>query len=117
VWSVLKATVGLRLTEEDEQAGIDQVELGMEAYPEFPASRTEAAAPVLDPVCPEGLCLPALLHVLETACPKMLTCFAIGACKAGAEMLSCLVANRGGAALADRRAGARGHDGDAAIPG
>jgi Amt family ammonium transporter len=35
VWAVIKATVGLRITEEDEEAGIDQVELGMEAYPEF----------------------------------------------------------------------------------
>ena len=35
VWSVLKATIGIRITEEDEHAGIDQVELGMEAYPEF----------------------------------------------------------------------------------
>jgi len=35
VWSILKATVGIRITDEDEQAGIDQVELGMEAYPEF----------------------------------------------------------------------------------
>jgi Amt family ammonium transporter len=35
VWSVLKATVGIRLTEGDEDTGIDQVELGMEAYPEF----------------------------------------------------------------------------------
>jgi ammonium transporter, Amt family len=35
VWSVLKATIGIRLTEEDEHTGIDQVELGMEAYPEF----------------------------------------------------------------------------------
>jgi Amt family ammonium transporter len=32
---VLKGTIGIRLTEEDEQTGIDQVELGMEAYPEF----------------------------------------------------------------------------------
>jgi ammonium transporter, Amt family len=35
VWSILKATVGIRITDEDEQAGIDQAELGMEAYPEF----------------------------------------------------------------------------------
>jgi ammonium transporter, Amt family len=35
VWSVLKGTIGIRLTEEDEHTGIDQVELGMEAYPEF----------------------------------------------------------------------------------
>jgi len=35
IWSILKGTVGIRITDEDEQAGIDQVELGMEAYPEF----------------------------------------------------------------------------------
>jgi Amt family ammonium transporter len=35
VWAAIKATVGLRIAEEDEEAGIDQVELGMEAYPEF----------------------------------------------------------------------------------
>jgi Amt family ammonium transporter len=35
VWSVLRATVGIRIGEDDEEAGIDQVELGMEAYPEF----------------------------------------------------------------------------------
>jgi Amt family ammonium transporter len=35
VWSILKATVGIRLADEDEQVGIDQLELGMEAYPEF----------------------------------------------------------------------------------
>ena len=35
VWAVIKATIGIRIAEEDEDAGIDQVELGMEAYPEF----------------------------------------------------------------------------------
>ncbi|MGH6900659.1 MAG: ammonium transporter [Geminicoccaceae bacterium] len=35
VWSILKGTVGIRIADEDEQAGIDQAELGMEAYPEF----------------------------------------------------------------------------------
>jgi Amt family ammonium transporter len=35
VWSLLKATVGIRITDEDEQTGIDQAELGMEVYPEF----------------------------------------------------------------------------------
>ena len=35
VWSILKATVGIRIGEDEEEAGIDQVELGMEAYPEF----------------------------------------------------------------------------------
>ena len=35
VWSILKGTIGIRIADEDEQVGIDQVELGMEAYPEF----------------------------------------------------------------------------------
>ena len=35
IWSILRAIVGIRLTDEDETMGIDQVELGMEAYPEF----------------------------------------------------------------------------------
>ena len=35
VWFVLKATVGLRVSAEDEVTGLDKAELGMEAYPEF----------------------------------------------------------------------------------
>ena len=35
VWSIFKVSVGIRLAEDDEDTGIDQVELGMEAYPEF----------------------------------------------------------------------------------
>ena len=35
VWGLIKSTVGMRITEEAEEAGIDQSELGMEAYPEF----------------------------------------------------------------------------------
>lgn len=35
VWMVLKVTVGIRLSEEEEDAGSDTAELGMEAYPEF----------------------------------------------------------------------------------
>ncbi|NBB71150.1 MAG: ammonium transporter [Alphaproteobacteria bacterium] len=35
VWSVLRAVVGIRIREEDEDAGIDQIELGIDAYPEF----------------------------------------------------------------------------------
>ena len=34
-WLVLKYTVGIRASEEDEMMGLDQSELGMEAYPEF----------------------------------------------------------------------------------
>jgi Amt family ammonium transporter len=34
-WLVLKHTVGIRASEEDEMRGLDQSELGMEAYPEF----------------------------------------------------------------------------------
>ena len=35
VWFVLKATMGIRVTEEEEITGLDTSELGMEAYPEF----------------------------------------------------------------------------------
>ena len=35
VWGILKAIMGIRLADEDEEVGIDQAELGMEAYPEF----------------------------------------------------------------------------------
>ncbi len=35
VWFILKATMGIRASEEDEMMGLDKAELGMEAYPEF----------------------------------------------------------------------------------
>jgi Amt family ammonium transporter len=35
VWFILKATMGIRVSEEDEINGLDMSELGMEAYPEF----------------------------------------------------------------------------------
>jgi len=35
VWLILKATMGIRVDEEAEIAGLDVTELGMEAYPEF----------------------------------------------------------------------------------
>jgi len=35
VWLILKATMGIRVSEEDEIMGLDQSELGMEAYPDF----------------------------------------------------------------------------------
>ncbi|HEY8331144.1 MAG TPA: ammonium transporter [Pseudomonas sp.] len=35
VWAVLKAVMGLRVDAEDEYAGVDIAECGMEAYPEF----------------------------------------------------------------------------------
>jgi len=34
-WMILKVTVGIRATEEDEVMGLDKAELGLEAYPEF----------------------------------------------------------------------------------
>jgi Amt family ammonium transporter len=35
VWSILKAVIGIRVSEEEEINGLDMAELGMEAYPEF----------------------------------------------------------------------------------
>jgi Amt family ammonium transporter len=37
VWFILKATMGIRVSEEDEMEGLDAAELGLEAYPEFGA--------------------------------------------------------------------------------
>jgi len=37
VWLALKAIMGIRASEEDELVGLDKVELGLEAYPEFGA--------------------------------------------------------------------------------
>ncbi|MBL4851692.1 MAG: ammonium transporter [Gammaproteobacteria bacterium] len=34
-WSILKAVMGIRVSEEEEYAGVDISECGMEAYPEF----------------------------------------------------------------------------------
>jgi Amt family ammonium transporter len=38
VWSVLKATMGIRVSEEEEYEGLDIGECGIEAYPEFTSS-------------------------------------------------------------------------------
>ena len=35
VWTILKSAMGIRVGEEEEIAGLDTSELGMEAYPEF----------------------------------------------------------------------------------
>ncbi len=35
VWAILKATIGLRVSEEEEMMGLDAAEIGVEAYPEF----------------------------------------------------------------------------------
>lgn len=35
VWAVLKATVGIRVTEEEELEGMDVHDCGIDAYPEF----------------------------------------------------------------------------------
>lgn len=34
-WGIIRATIGIRVDEEGELAGLDKTELGMEAYPEF----------------------------------------------------------------------------------
>ena len=35
VWLILKSTLGIRVGEEEEALGLDKVEIGVEAYPEF----------------------------------------------------------------------------------
>ncbi|MGS2718624.1 ammonium transporter [Eionea flava] len=39
VWTILKYTVGLRVSDEEEFAGVDMSECGMEAYPEFASAK------------------------------------------------------------------------------
>jgi Amt family ammonium transporter len=38
VWTILKMIMGIRVTEEEEYLGIDVVDCGIEAYPEFKRS-------------------------------------------------------------------------------
>lgn len=35
IWMILKVTLGVRVSEEDEALGLDKAEVGVEAYPEF----------------------------------------------------------------------------------
>jgi Amt family ammonium transporter len=39
VWGIIKAVMGIRVTEEEEYEGVDLSECGMEAYPEFVSSK------------------------------------------------------------------------------
>ncbi|MDX2422786.1 MAG: ammonium transporter [Amphritea sp.] len=39
VWGIIKAVIGLRVTEEEEYEGVDIAECGMEAYPEFTSAK------------------------------------------------------------------------------
>lgn len=39
VWGIIKAVMGIRITAEEEYVGVDLVECGMEAYPEFTAGK------------------------------------------------------------------------------
>jgi len=39
VWYILKAVMGIRVSEEEEYEGMDMVDCGMEAYPEFTSSK------------------------------------------------------------------------------
>ena len=39
VWGIIKAVMGLRVSEEDEYEGVDLSECGMEAYPEFVSTK------------------------------------------------------------------------------
>ena len=39
IWTILKLTVGIRVTKEQEYVGLDQVDCGVEAYPEFTSQK------------------------------------------------------------------------------
>ena len=40
VWGILKATMGIRVSEEEEFSGVDIAECGVEAYPEFVSAKS-----------------------------------------------------------------------------
>jgi Amt family ammonium transporter len=48
-FAAIKATIGLRVSEEDEEAGLDIVEHGMYGYPEQFIPRSDFGGPVSDP--------------------------------------------------------------------
>ena len=39
IWFILKMTIGIRVSEEEEANGLDRSEVGVEAYPEFTFGR------------------------------------------------------------------------------
>ncbi|MEF2552217.1 ammonium transporter [Aurantimonas sp. A2-1-M11] len=39
IWAILKAVMGIRVSEEEEALGLDRTEVGVEAYPEFSVGR------------------------------------------------------------------------------
>jgi Amt family ammonium transporter len=39
VWMVIKMVMGIRVSEEEEYEGLDLVDCGMEAYPEFTSAK------------------------------------------------------------------------------
>ena len=41
VWFVIKKTLGIRVSEEEEYEGVDLSECGLEAYPEFKPAAAE----------------------------------------------------------------------------
>lgn len=41
VWSILKSTMGIRVSQEEEFDGVDLSECGMEAYPEFVSAKSQ----------------------------------------------------------------------------
>ncbi len=54
VFKVLDMTFGMRVTEEEERAGLDRTEHGSEAYPEFVFQEQIAPPELLDPVGSNG---------------------------------------------------------------
>ena len=39
VWALLKLAMGIRISADDEHEGVDMIEVGIEAYPEFSSAR------------------------------------------------------------------------------
>ena len=61
-FAIIKATIGIRVSEDDEEAGLDIVEHGMYGYPEQFIPQSEISSGI-----PAGLAAPAPSHRGATA--------------------------------------------------
>lgn len=66
VWSILKSTMGIRVSQEEEFDGVDLSECGMEAYPEFVSAKSQiAVTPRLTGALCSGFFCPQLTKIIS----------------------------------------------------
>ena len=66
VWSILKSTMGIRVSQEEEFDGVDLSECGMEAYPEFVSAKSQITiTPRLTGALCSGFFCPQLTTIIS----------------------------------------------------